>query len=133
EGQDHHRLGRRGEVPRRSIRPGRAEREVNGDATTLLRSPPAAEPRSRRQWRPLVAAAGRKLLPFSGLAALLAIWQLLAASGRYTPDQLPSPLDVWRASREAWAEGTLVAHVGASLARFAVAYLAAVAVAVPLG
>jgi NitT/TauT family transport system permease protein len=80
-----------------------------------------------------VVAGVRKLLPFAGIALLLAAWQLLAASGLYTADQLPGPLDALRASREAWGEGTLLPHVFASLARFGSAYLAAVAVAIPLG
>jgi NitT/TauT family transport system permease protein len=80
-----------------------------------------------------VLLGARKLLPFAGLAFLLAAWQLLAASRLYTVDQLPGPLDAFRASREAWSEGALLKHVAASLGRFGSAYIAAVAVAVPLG
>jgi NitT/TauT family transport system permease protein len=64
---------------------------------------------------------------------LLAVWQALAASGLYTAEQLPGPIAILQASREAWSEGTLIPHVAASLARFVSAYLAAVVVAVPLG
>jgi NitT/TauT family transport system permease protein len=106
---------------------------MNGEASTLARSSAREATRPRQKLRTMLAEAGRKLLPFSGLAVLLAVWQLLAASGRYTADQLPAPLDVLRACREVWAEGALASHVGASLARFFAAYLAAVAVAVPLG
>jgi len=75
----------------------------------------------------------RKLLPLAGIAVLLALWQLVAASGIYTEDQLPGPLVVLRAGRETWASGALLGHVGASLGRFGASYLAAVAIAIPLG
>jgi len=75
----------------------------------------------------------RKLLPFAGIAVLLVLWQLVAASGIYTEDQLPGPLVVLRAGRETWASGALLGHVGASLGRFGASYLAAVGIAIPLG
>jgi NitT/TauT family transport system permease protein len=99
-------------------------------------SAPAARPRPRRAVRDSggwILAGARKLIPFAGIASLLAVWQLLAASRLYTVDQLPAPLDALRATREVWADGALLAHVTASLGRFAFAYFAAVAVAVPLG
>lgn len=85
--------------------------------------------------RPIAAAraAGRALAPLAGLASFLALWAAVAASGRYTADQLPGPADVVRALRELAAGGVLAGHVAASLARFACAYGAAVAVALPLG
>ena len=107
---------------------------MSAEATTLV--PASAAPDERRRGpdaRAVLLAAGRKLLPFAGIGLLLASWHLLAASGLYTADQLPAPLDALRASRETWSEGTLLPHVGASLARFAVAYGAAVLAAVPLG
>ena len=90
--------------------------------------PPRAPPLSLRMraWR-------RRLLPFAGISVLLLAWHLLAASGVYTEEQLPGPLVVWRAAGEIWADGTLLGHVGASLGRFGASYLAAVAVAIPLG
>lgn len=104
------------------------------EATTLAPASAAQRPRRRPpEVRTVLAAAARKLLPFTGLALLLTAWHVLAASGLYSPEQLPSPADALRASREAWAEGALLPHVAASLARFGSAYLAAVAVAVPLG
>jgi NitT/TauT family transport system permease protein len=105
------------------------------EATTLVPAAavPEAGPRRAPQARTILAALARKLLPFAGIGLLLVCWHLLAASGLYTADQLPGPLDALRASREAWSEGTLLPHVAASLARFAVAYGAAVVVAVPLG
>jgi NitT/TauT family transport system permease protein len=108
---------------------------MSAEATTLVVAPTAtAQMRTRQpRIRAFVASAARRLLPFAGISLLLATWHLLASSGIYTAEQLPGPLDALRASRETWADGTLIAHVGASLARFAVAYFAAVIVAVPLG
>jgi NitT/TauT family transport system permease protein len=101
---------------------------------TLAAEVAAPRPRrARRDAHGALSAVARRLLPFAGVASLLALWQLLAASGLYTVDQLPGPLDALRASREAWTGGALLSHVAASLLRFASAYLAAVAVAVPLG
>jgi NitT/TauT family transport system permease protein len=102
-------------------------------ATTLSAPAVPSPPTGAGEVRRKAVAVARKLLPFAGIGLLLAAWQLLAASGLYTADQLPGPLDALRASREVWAEGTLLPHVVASLARFASAYFAAVAVAVPLG
>lgn len=95
---------------------------------------------------PLPAAAGdgaaparrlrglrRGLVSFTGIGLLLAAWQLLAGSGLYSAEQLPGPALVLRAGGEMWADAALLGHVGASLARFALAYLAATAAAVPLG
>ena len=75
----------------------------------------------------------RRFLPVLGIAFVLAVWQLVASSGRYTDEQLPAPGAVARAALELWADGTLLSHVGASLSRFGIAYLAAVGAAVPLG
>jgi NitT/TauT family transport system permease protein len=103
------------------------------EATTLPAARAPAAPRRAPAARTLLAGAGRKLLPLAGLALLLGVWQALAASGLYSAEQLPGPIAAFRASRETWSEGTLLPHVAASLARFASAYLAAVALAVPLG
>lgn len=106
---------------------------MSAPATTLSAAAPARPQRGTREGRAFVLATARKLLPLAGIALLFVLWQGLAASGLYTVDQLPGPLDALRASREVWGQGTLLPHVAASLARFASAYLAAVAVAVPLG
>jgi len=96
-----------------------------GAADGSLRRTPSLAARLRA-WR-------RRLLPFAGVSVLLVAWQLVAVSGVYTEEQLPGPVAVWRAAGEIWADGSLLGHVGASLARFGASYLAAVAVAVPLG
>ena len=71
------------------------------------------------------------LLPAASLAAFVIVWQL--AARQYPPEQFPAPSDVIRAIEELAEMGTLWGHVGISLARFAGAYLMAVAVAIPLG
>jgi NitT/TauT family transport system permease protein len=58
---------------------------------------------------------------------------VVASSGIYTSEQLPAPLDAFRASRDTWADGTLIRNVVASLARFAVAYGVAALAGVSLG
>lgn len=76
-------------------------------------------------------AAGR-LLPFAGLAGLVAVWDLAVRLGG-GDHLLPGPADVARALVELAASGLLVKHVVASLFRVTWGYLAAVAVAIPFG
>lgn len=71
------------------------------------------------------------VLPVLTVAAFILLWQV--AAGHYPPEQFPSPLDVVKAIRELAETGVLWGHIGVSLARFAVAYLLAVAAAIPLG
>ena len=104
---------------------------VVAQATRTLAAPGRQGSWSRL--RPLLTAGLRKLLPLAGLAGAVALWQLLAASGHYTEEQLPGPVAILRAGQETWASGVLLQHVGASLGRFAVSYLVAVGVAIPLG
>ena len=77
--------------------------------------------------------AARAAVPLTGVAVLGAAWQLAAASGRWSADQLPGPRAVLAAARELWRDGALLVHVEASLSRFALAYAMAVAAALPLG
>ena len=74
----------------------------------------------------------RRLLPFSGLAALVLLWDLgiVLSSG---PTLLPRPHEVARAIAELTERGFLVKHVVASLFRVTWGYLAAVIVGIPLG
>jgi NitT/TauT family transport system permease protein len=103
---------------------------MSAEASSYVAAPPV--PR-RSALRLRARDAVRALVPFAGLALLIASWQLLSASGVYTVDQLPGPIDALRASREALQDGTLLPNIGSSLLRFTVAYLAAAGVAVPLG
>jgi NitT/TauT family transport system permease protein len=72
-----------------------------------------------------------RLLPFTGLAALLVAWDLAIRTGRFP--LLPGPIPVLRAIVELGRRGFLVRHVVASLFRVTWGYLLAVAVGVPLG
>jgi NitT/TauT family transport system permease protein len=86
----------------------------------------------RRRARPTRVFA-RVLLPLSGIAVLVVLWDaaLLAAAG---PSQLlPRPLAVVRAIGELAQKGFLVKHVVASLFRVTWGYVAAVLVGIPLG
>ena len=75
--------------------------------------------------------AGFDLLPFCGLAVLVAAWSL---GIRLRPGSLlPGPLAVARAIAELAANGLLWKHLVASLFRVTWGYLAAVLVAVPAG
>ena len=106
---------------------------MSAEANTFAAAPAAVAQKRPLGSRAFLRAVARPLLPWSGIALLLGIWHALASSGIYTAEQLPGPLDALRASREAWADGALIRNVGASLARFALAYAAAALVGVPLG
>ena len=80
----------------------------------------------RRQTR-----LGERILPFTGIAALIVLWDLAIRTGRFP--LLPGPLPVVRAIAELARKGFLVKHVVASLFRVTWGYLLAVAVGVPLG
>ncbi|OYY09604.1 MAG: ABC transporter permease, partial [Rhizobiales bacterium 35-68-8] len=81
--------------------------------------------------------ARRLLLGACGLLGFFGLWATIAGSGLVTHTFLPGPLDV--AERlvvlltTAFAGGTLLAHLGSSLQRFAAGYLLAAAIGVPLG
>lgn len=71
------------------------------------------------------------------LLAALAVWWLLAATGKLNPLFLPSPGKVWDAFAAIWQEGykgsSLGRHLSDSLFRLAAAFGLALATAVPLG
>jgi NitT/TauT family transport system permease protein len=73
----------------------------------------------------------RLALPLLTLAAFVALWQV--AARHYPPEQFPAPSDVAKAIKELSDNGVLWSNIGISMARFAIAYLMAVAVAIPLG
>lgn len=79
----------------------------------------------------MIGSLSSKLLPAGSLLAFLALWQF--AAGFWSPELFPSPVVVARALHELADTGVLWGHIAVSLARFATAYLAAIAVAVPLG
>jgi len=71
------------------------------------------------------------ILPFLGVAAALGAWQLAVAT--HPGSLLPGPLAVARAIGELAGRGLLVKYVVASLFRVTWGYLAAVALAIPVG
>jgi len=89
---------------------------------------PSSEGRRARPGR----ALARRLLPLSGIAVLILLWDVaLSTAGGHR--LLPRPFEVVRAIGELTQKGFLVKHVVASLFRVTWGYLAAVAVGVPLG
>lgn len=78
--------------------------------------------------------AGEKYItPLLTMGILTGIWQMVAASGIYTPEQLPGPVQVAKGAVELWQRGILFEHIGVSLYRFGVAYTLAVSLAVIFG
>ena len=71
------------------------------------------------------------LLPFAGIAAGLAAWQLAAAA--HPASLIPGPLVVARAIGELAVRGLLIKYVVASLFRVTWGYLGALALAIPTG
>jgi NitT/TauT family transport system permease protein len=82
------------------------------------------DPRFPRNWR--------KLLPLTGLGALVLLWDI-ALRLSTGPRLLPLPHEVAGAIVELAQKGFLVKHVVASLFRVTWGYLAAVVVGIPLG
>lgn len=64
---------------------------------------------------------------------LLALWQLVAATGLFSASQLPPPGDVARALGGLLRHGELWTHLQASLSRVLVGYVAGAAAALALG
>ena len=73
----------------------------------------------------------------ASVAAMLAAWWALAATGAVRADLLPSPADVWAALVEVLRDGyrgtTLWGNIAATLGRLLGGFAAAVAAGVPLG
>ena len=82
-------------------------------------------------WYPCPHLVRKVLIASSGVAILLAAWQLAAAAA--APSILPGPLPVVRAVWELAAKGLLLRYVVASLFRVTWGYSMAVVTAVPIG
>lgn len=76
---------------------------------------------------------GHAVAGYAFLVVLILLWHLAASSGLYPRHLLPTPVQVFLAIREAFADGGLLTNVGLSLERQMVGYLASVAVGLPLG
>jgi NitT/TauT family transport system permease protein len=66
-------------------------------------------------------------------SALLLIWQLASASGRWSPVLLPPPGDVLDYLIDAGNDGTLAAATMVTLKRLLIGYVIAVIIGIPLG
>ena len=110
---------------------------VTGNAPSAIATGQAAQagrlPAGRRlsRWRiePLISVAT--------VAAIFLLWAAVSATGRVPSLFVPSPRDTWLAFIEALSDGyrglSLLQHLWASLSRVLMAFIAAAAVAVPLG
>ncbi|MEU6700920.1 ABC transporter permease [Pseudonocardia sp. NPDC046786] len=97
------------------------------------RTEPAARPSGRvrgARRRRLLAGLGAGLV----LPVLLVIgWHLLAASGRFSPAQLPAPLDVVAALGELAGRGELWQHIAISVQRVVLGFAAGAGAGLVLG
>lgn len=83
--------------------------------------------------KPRRSAGSLAWLSVLSLLGFLAAWELICRSGAVDPIFLPPPSQVWARASTMWGQGTLVGHVLASTRRVMVGFLAAAAVAIPLG
>jgi NitT/TauT family transport system permease protein len=65
--------------------------------------------------------------------ALIVAWQIAAASGRWSPVLVPSPLDVGKYLVHAIGDGTLLGAAGVTARRLAIGYVIGLVAGVPLG
>lgn len=89
-----------------------------------------APPPARRVLAPM---ARRVVAPIVFFGLLLALWQLMAASGRWSAVLLPSPLDVVDYLRAAIEDGTLLGAIMVTIRRLLIGYALGVAIGLPLG
>ena len=100
-----------------------AELEAGLDALELG---PVEQTRSRA--RKLVDGV---VPPLFALVAVLAVWQLIVTTS--SPENLPSPSEVWTDFRDQWDQGRVTDAVYGSLHRGALGFLASVVIATPVG
>ncbi|MFJ4966454.1 ABC transporter permease [Streptomyces sp. NPDC088729] len=110
------------------------------DLSTALEKP-AGRQRLPLELEPVVPASVRRARPLSlprwlrrtaGPLLLLALWQVLSATGVLHPDVLASPGTIARAGADLIADGTLPAAMGVSLQRVAVGLVLGVVVGTTL-
>jgi taurine transport system permease protein len=83
--------------------------------------------------KPRSTPASLAWLSVLSLLIFLLGWELVCRAGVVDPIFLPPPSQVLARASNMWGQGTLVWHVLASTRRVMVGFLAAVAVAIPLG
>lgn len=84
-------------------------------------------------YRPLVRrvwSVATYLFPF---LVLVAIWHALAATGRFTINQVPPPALVAEVLWEMTLDGALIGHIGQSLGRLALGFVAGAGLGIVLG
>ena len=75
----------------------------------------------------------RVAVAFAFFAGLVLVWHLAAASGRWSPVLLPSPLDVARYLVRSLADGSLVEGTLVTTRRLAIGYALGLLIGLPLG
>jgi NitT/TauT family transport system permease protein len=75
----------------------------------------------------------RALIAVAFFGALIGLWQLMVASGRWSPILLPSPLSVAEYLWGALRDGTLAEAALVTVRRLLVGYVIGVAIGLPLG
>jgi NitT/TauT family transport system permease protein len=75
----------------------------------------------------------RRLIASSFFVLLLALWQAMSWSGRWSPVLLPPPGDVAEYLRTALSDGSLIDAVLVTLRRLLVGYAIGIAIGLPLG
>jgi len=66
-------------------------------------------------------------------AAIVTLWQLMVASGRWSPMLLPSPLSVWEYLWSALLDGSLLEATAVTVRRLFTGYAIGVLIGLPLG
>jgi NitT/TauT family transport system permease protein len=66
-------------------------------------------------------------------AAIVTLWQLVVASGRWSPMLLPSPLSVWEYLWSALLDGSLLEATAVTVRRLLTGYAIGVLIGLPLG
>lgn len=79
-------------------------------------------------WRRALESA---VPPLLALVAIVGFWQLIVST--QSPDNLPSPHEVWLSFKEQWHLGRIQEGVRTSLQRGVLGFLVALAVATPIG
>jgi len=96
-----------------------------------------AERRRRTRSNPVrgrqLGAIQRQILAVVSIASAIGTWWLVSATGLVSPVLLPAPAEVFQSLLRLSADGTLLAHVRASLFRVIQGFLLALAVALPIG
>ncbi|MEO6847761.1 MAG: ABC transporter permease [Chthoniobacterales bacterium] len=64
---------------------------------------------------------------------LIASWELLVRTGRYSPVLLPSPMSVWDYMYQSFKDGSLLSATGVTMRRLLIGYLIGLVFGVPLG